>query len=296
MRTILATWDRPGEVAIQASVTSSQNGGSLLDCLERGLAAAEEDPNLVAIGRGSIPNSDGELELDASIMDGTTLEAGAVCSVRGILPVISVARKVMETTPHVMLAGEQARRFAIAHGFSPQNLMTSGMIDRYEEFLAGSKKAKDYVHVIDDNEGHDTVTMLATEGGQCAAASSTSGMPFKLPGRVGDSPIIGAGVYADDEAGCAGATGLGEELWKACASFRVVECMRGGDSPQEACEKVIRHMIRRQPKATSLPCVVFALSPGGEWGAAISTGEFQLWVARDGAMEKHSFSGLADRH
>lgn len=280
MSTILATWNQPGKVAIDAAKAKLEGGGSILDCLEAGLAAAEDDPHLIAIGRGSLPNTDGEIELDASMMEGTNLTCGAVCGVRGILPIISVARKVM-ATPHLMLCGDQARRFAISEGFEPQNLVTAEMVERWEIFMKSPEHGRKYVHTADDPP-HDTVTMLGVREGRTAAASSTSGMPFKMPGRVGDSPIIGAGIYADDEGGCAGATGWGEELWKACASFRVVEAMKRGLTAQEACEECIRHMHRRHPNKFRLPCVVLALSPQGDHGAACGGGEFDLWIMKDG--------------
>ena len=137
MTTFLATWREPGEVAVRAAWTRFAAGGSARDAVEAGLAACELDPRLLAIGLGSLPNSDGEIELDASIMDGETLEAGAVCAVRGIVPVISVARRVMEDTPHVMLAGDQARRFAIEKGFVPRNLITAEIERRFDEWKAG---------------------------------------------------------------------------------------------------------------------------------------------------------------
>ncbi len=288
---MLSTWKRPGEVAIQAAEAAQKNGGELLDWLEQGLATAENDPELIAIGRGSVPNSDGDLELDASVMRGDTLNAGAVCGVRGILPVISVARMVMEKTEHVMLCGDQARRFAIENGIPPQNLMTAEALKRFDTWVADPERAARYVHTSEDPP-HDTITMLGLHGGSCIAASSTSGMPFKLPGRVGDSPIVGAGIYADDEVGCAGATGWGEELWKACASFRTVEGMRRGLSPTEACEETIRHMMRRQPGCIDKPCVVLALNMKGEYGAAVSGGEFDLWVSGDGETRSLHYTGL----
>lgn len=286
MTVLLSTWQEPGQVAIEAAWKARLAGADLLSTLESGLSAAELDPSLMAIGLGSLPNSDGELELDAAIMDGRDLSAGAVCAVRGICPVISVAKRVMEDTPHVMLAGDQARRFAIQQGFRPQNLMTAECIARYEEWRKDPVRTeKRYVHTASEDHG-DTVTMLGLEeGGHCAAASATSGISWKKPGRVGDSPIIGAGIYADDESGCAGATGLGEELWKACASFRAVEFMRQGRSAQEACDEVVRQMVRRQPASLSMMCVVLALRKDGDVGAATTTGEFPLWVCRDGAME-----------
>jgi N4-(beta-N-acetylglucosaminyl)-L-asparaginase len=136
--------------------------------------------------------------------------------------------------------------------------------------------------------------MLGLEDpGHMVAASSTSGIAWKLPGRVGDSPIIGAGIYADDEAGAAGATGLGEELWKACASFRTVEAMRRGLSPQKACEETILHMIRRQTGAAEHACVVFAINKDGEYGAATTQGVFHLWACVDGEISVQEHSALA---
>ena len=300
MRTMVSTWLRPGEVAIRAAVEKSSQGGSVLDCLEHGLAVAEDDPELIAIGRGAVPNSDGEIELDASVMDGKDLSAGAVCSLRGILPAISVARMVKERTPHVMLSGEQARRFAMLNGLVPQNLVTAEVCRRYEEFLKSPERAKAYVHSIEDRIGvdeppHDTITMLGREDGNFIAASSTSGLPFKLPGRVGDSPIIGAGIYADDEAGCAGATGMGEELWKAMASFRAVEYMRNGLSAQQACDAVVEQMVRRQPASHKRECVVLALDKNGGYGAANTFGVFDLWVAEGDKISSHRYEGVVGK-
>lgn len=281
MPTVLATWNEPGKVAIDAANSAGDAGADLMTMLEMGLAAAELDPSLIAIGLGSVPNAHGELELDAAIMDGRTLTAGAVCAVRGIVPAISVARKVMEKTPHIMLAGDYARQFAIEQGFEPRNLMTDDSIRRYDEWRAGRKPVDYYVHA----SSHDTVTMLGLDGGRLVAASSTSGLPFKRPGRVGDSPIVGAGIYADDEIGAAGATGDGEELWRACASFRTVQNMGRGMSPQEACEETISHMKRRQAHLLDLPCVVLALGKDGRFGAACTRDEFPLWVSIDGRVE-----------
>jgi isoaspartyl peptidase/L-asparaginase-like protein (Ntn-hydrolase superfamily) len=286
MPTILATWNEPGKVAVEAAVAKLEQGGQILDCLEAGLIAVEDDPQFVAIGRGSLPNADGELELDASIMDGRDLSAGAVCAMRGILPAITVARWVKERTPHVMLAGDQARRFAIEQGLYPQNLMTAESVKRYEEWLRSPEVQQRYVHSV-----RDTVTMLGKEDpSHFVAASSTSGWSFKKPGRVGDSPIVGAGIYADDEAGAAGATGWGEELWKACASFRTVEHMKSGMTAQEACEATVRHMMRRQPKSLEIACVVLAVDKQGAYGAATTKGAFHLWAYRDGktTVQEHT--------
>ena len=290
MTTFLATWEKPGKKAVETAWASHLAQRDLRGCLEDGLAACELDPTFLAIGLGSLPNSDGELELDAAMMDGADLEVGAVCAVRGIVPVISVARRVLEDTRHNMLAGDQARRFAIEKGFRPQNLVTAEVARQYDLWRAGQVSEAEYLHSSDDHG--DTVTMLGVQDGHGVAASATSGWAWKMPGRVGDSPIVGAGIYADDEVGYAGATGLGEELWKACASFRAVEFMRRGASPADACREVVEIMIRRQPHACDMPCVVLAMDNDGNYGAALTTGEFELWVCRDGEIHMESFQGL----
>lgn len=284
MTTLLATWEEPGDVAIRAAWARKAEGGNLADALEAGLSAAELDPNLIMVGLGSLPNAEGELELDASMMRGSDLLCGAVCAVRNICPVIRLARIVMEETPHILIAGDQARKFAIERGFKTRQLLTPKVLERWERWKENPTPLDVYEHA------HcDTVTMLGFEDGQLMAASSTSGWPFKQPGRVGDSPIFGAGIYADDEVGAAGATGLGEELWKAVASFRAVEFMRRGMTPQEACDEVVRHMLRRQPKAGFMPSAVMAINNQGDVGASITADKFPLWICRDGQMELKVF-------
>ena len=290
MTTFLGTWEKPGEKAVKTAWQSHQAGRNLRSALEDGLAACELDPTFLAICLGSLPNSDGELELDAAMMDGADLEVGAVCAVRGIVPVISVARRVLEDTRHNMLAGDQARRFAIEKGFRPQNLVTAEVARQYDLWRAGQISDREYTHTSDDHG--DTVTMLGLQDGHLVAASATSGWAWKMPGRVGDSPIVGAGIYADNEVGAAGATGLGEELWKACASFRATEFMRRGASPQDACNEVVEIMARRQPHACDMPCVVLAMDTEGNFGAALTTGEFELWVCRDGEFSMIRYEGI----
>lgn len=293
----LATWLEPGEATIREAWRQHEAGSSLETCLVEGLSVAELDPHLIAIGLGSVPNEDGDLELDASIMDGATLEAGAVCAVRGICPVIKVAQSVLRDTNEVMIAGEQARRYALEIGMEPRVTHTPDSIRRHDLWRNATDKSAHYVHTMDDPTGQihgDTVTILGMTNGHIMAASSTSGLPFKRPGRVGDSPIIGAGIYADDEVGAAGATGSGEELWRASASMRTIEAMKHGLSPQEACEETIRFMIRRLPRSVDRPCAVFAMNKHGQWGAAVTVEEFPLWVCTDGNFELHRYVGLAE--
>lgn len=286
---MLATWNEPGKIAIDSAIQTLESGKPMIDALCQGMAVAEDDPKLVSIGRGSDPNSDGELELDASIMRGKDLAAGSVCAMRGILPAIQVARWVMERTPHVMLAGDQARRFAIEQGLLPQNLMTAESVRSYEAWSKDRKPMGEYRHVA-TKPAPDTITMLGLDSERSfTAVCSTSGLSFKRPGRVGDSPIVGAGIYADDEVGAAGATGWGEELIKACASFRTVQWMERGMSPSEACRETIRYMVRRQPNSLVLPCVVFALRSDGAFGAATTKGVFDLWVYESGSLERKTY-------
>ena len=171
--------------------------------------------------------------------------------------------------------------------------LTAENIRRYEEWKINPSEAeRKYIHAVEDMHG-DTVTMLGLEeGGHFVAASSTSGTAWKMPGRVGDSPIIGAGIYADDEVGAAGATGWGEELWKGVASFRAVEAMRRGLSPQDAAEETVRQLIRRQPRSRDMACVVLAIDRKGQVGAATTKEEFPLWICRDGEMELRVYAAL----
>ena len=288
---MLASWEVTGKVALEGAISAFNEGQSVIRCLEHGLALAEDDPGLVSIGRGSLPNSDGEIELDASIMDGADLSCGAVCAMRGILPAITVARYVMEKTPHVMLAGDQARRFAMECGMRPQNLMTPNNIEHYGTYLESKEGAKAYIHTVDEMHA-DTITMLGKEDEHFSAACSTSGLPYKLPGRVGDSAIIGAALFADDQVGSAGATGWGEDLWKQCASVRAIDAMRNGMSPLEACEYVMKAMVSRMPDSAGRHNVVFAMGLDGYHGAACTHKKFDLWVYHDGETTMDTYQPL----
>ncbi|HEV2471325.1 MAG TPA: N(4)-(beta-N-acetylglucosaminyl)-L-asparaginase, partial [Chthonomonadales bacterium] len=224
-------------------------GGSALDAVEQAANVTEEDPEASSVGYGGMPNAEGVVELDAAIMDGALHRAGAVGGLSGIRRPISVARKVMETTHHVFLVGYNARRFAIRNDFPEHDLTTEFSRSRYREWrLAHS--APEVAHFHDQaavDEDHDTIGLCALDGdGNVAAGCTTSGLAWKTPGRVGDSPIIGSGLYADNEVGCAAATGDGDEMMKACLSYRIVMLMELGATPQHACEEALRYLLRKR--------------------------------------------------
>jgi isoaspartyl peptidase/L-asparaginase-like protein (Ntn-hydrolase superfamily) len=284
----VSTWPDAGGPCARKAAESYARSKDLLTACEHGLIEVEMDPRFHAIGFGGLPNADGEQELDAGLMDGRTLDAGAVCAVRGIVPVISLARKVLEQTPHVMLAGDQAVRFALANGFERRSLQSENSLKRYEAWRE-NRHAAEVAHLV-----HDTVTIVGREEpGHVVAACSTSGLAWKLPGRVGDSPIVGGGFYADDEAGAAGATGVGEDIWRFMLSFRAVEFMRAGATAQVACDRSIAMMVERKPETREQVSAVFAVSKTGDWGAAASKKGFVAWTSIDGKIDSHEIPGAS---
>lgn len=275
----IATWNF-GKTAVQVSGEALSNGSSALDAVERGINVIELDPNESSVGYGGLPNEQGIVELDAAIMDGTRLNAGSVAALQGIKTPISVARKVMEKTKHLMLVGNGATEFATKVGFQPENLLTEKSKAAWEAWKRENQRNPYWSH-----ESHDTIGLVALDiSGNIAAGCSTSGIAYKLPGRVGDSPIIGSGLYADSEVGGAAATGLGEEIAKFCSSFLVVEFMRNGYDPQSACELVIKRILERRPQAKEVGIGLIALDKQGRFGAAsIRPGfPYAVWSAEFG--------------
>lgn len=237
---VISTWSH-GMPANEAAWEIISKGGKAVDAVEAGARVPEADPESMSVGLGGLPDRDGKVTLDACIMDETG-NAGSVSFLQNIKHPISVARKVMDETPHVMLAGEGALIFAKSVGFTEEDLLTPAAKKAWEDWLLTSE----YKPVI-NIENHDTIGLLAMDkSGNLSGACTTSGLAYKMHGRVGDSPIIGAGLYVDNEVGAATATGLGEAVLKTCGSFLVVELMRQGASAQEACETAVKRIAAKQ--------------------------------------------------
>ncbi|MBS1508086.1 MAG: N(4)-(beta-N-acetylglucosaminyl)-L-asparaginase [Bacteroidetes bacterium] len=259
---VVSTWNFGVGANAEAWKVLSKNGRAL-DAVEAGVQVPEGDPKETSVGLGGLPDRDGRVTLDACIMD-EQANCGAVACLEHIVHPISVARKVMEKTPHVMLVGDGALQFALANGFKKENLLTEESEKAWKEWL---KKAE--YKPIANIENHDTIGMIALDANQnLSGACTTSGMAYKIHGRVGDSPIIGAGLFVDNEIGAATSTGVGEEVIRICGSHLVVELMRQGNSPQQACELAVKRIVKNQPKKSKEIQVGFlAISKNGEVGA-----------------------------
>ena len=262
---VLSTW-RFGIQANEEAWKVLSQGGKALDAVEKGVRLVEDDPNERSVGYGGRPDRDGRVTLDACIMD-EKANIGSVASLEHIKNPISVARAVMEKTPHVMLVGDGALQFAVSQGFEKINLLTPESEKEWKDWL----KTSEYKPVV-NIENHDTIGMIALdEHGNLSGACTTSGMAFKMHGRVGDSPIIGAGLFVDNEVGAATATGHGEEVIRTCGSHLVVELMRQGKSPQQACEEAVKRIYKnfvnqnRNVKDTQIGFI--AINKFGETGA-----------------------------
>lgn len=262
---VLSTW-RFGIDANRAAWEILSKNGRALDAVEAGVKIPEGDPTERSVGLGGRPDRDGRVTLDACIMDDFS-NIGSVACLEHIVHPISVARAVMEKTPHVMLVGEGALSFALEQGFKKEKLLTSESEAEWKEWL----KKSEYNPKV-NIENHDTIGMIALDThGNLSGACTTSGMAFKMHGRVGDSPIIGAGLYVDNEVGAATATGHGEEVIRISGCHAVVELMRQGFSPEEACKKAVERIIlsakKRGKSLTDLQIGFIAINKKGEHGA-----------------------------
>ncbi|MGO4222930.1 N(4)-(beta-N-acetylglucosaminyl)-L-asparaginase [Lysobacter sp. TAF61] len=287
---VVSTWDF-GIGANTAAWRVLGAGGSALDAVEAGARWAEADLCNPTVGHCGNPDRDGVLTLDASIMDGDG-RCGAVAAIEDIAHPVSVARAVMEKTPHVLLVGAGAQQFAVAQGFEKTPLLTDQARQAWREWL----KSAQYAPQINaerqqrpgDKSNHDTLGILALDSqGRLAGACTTSGMAWKLHGRVGDSPIVGAGLYVDNEVGAATASGVGEEMVRNAASFLVVELMRQGRSPADACREAIERVVRKRPEASrNLQVCFLALNRDGEVGAFALHKGF-VYALHDGGAGPH---------
>ena len=273
---VISTWEH-GLPANLAAAEILEKGGKSLDAVEAGARIPEADPNVMTVGYGSYPDRDGFVTLDACMMNEKG-EAGSVSFLQHIKHPISVARMVMEKTPHVMLAGEGALQFALENGFEKEDLLTEKAKQAWEEW-----KIKSEYKPIINIENHDTISILAIDkNGDLSGACTTSGMAFKMHGRVGDSPVIGAGIFCDNEIGGAAATGQGELVLKTLGSFLVVELMRNGMSPKDACKEAVMRIVKKIPDYQKSQIGYIAINKAGETGAYCLHPGFNFALYRDG--------------
>ena len=292
---VISTWDF-GKEANAAAWEILRTGGKALDAVETGVKVPEADPNNQSVGLGGRPDRDGRVTLDACIMDENS-RCGSVACLEHIVHAISVARLVMEKTPHVMIVGDGALQLALANGFKKENLLTPKSEQEWKDWL----KESHYEPVMNtenehsrkgqgtpgDEKNHDTIGMIAMDkNGDMSGACTTSGMAYKMHGRVGDSPIIGAGLYVDNEVGAATSTGVGEEVIRIVGSHLVVELMRQGADPETACKKAVERIVARNPAAAKQVQVGFlAMNKKGEYGAYALQEGF-TYAVRSGKEEK----------
>ena len=257
---VIATWSVAQ--ATKKAWQSMEQGSSALDAVIAGCGVEEANAQGQSVGIGGLPDRDGRVTLDACVMNEKG-DYGAVLCMQNIKHPIAVARKVMEDTPHVILAGVGAEEFAVSQGFKRENLLTEQSKKDWETW----KKTSKYKPII-NIENHDTIGMLAVDkNGTISGGCTTSGLAYKMAGRVGDSAIIGSGLFVDNEIGAATATGLGEEVLKTVGSYLIVELIRQGKSPQEACELAIKRIIEKTPNFEDFQVGYIAVNKKGETGA-----------------------------
>jgi N4-(beta-N-acetylglucosaminyl)-L-asparaginase len=299
---VVSTWDF-GKPANEEAWKFLGKGSRAVDAVEAGVKIPEADPKNHSVGYAGYPDRDGRVTLDACIMD-EHYNCGSVMCLEYIKHPISVAKLVMEKTPHVILVGDGALQFALANGFTKENLLTPESEAAWKKWLQTSKyepirniENKSYEPSPGHGEmpggpnNHDTIGMIALDAsGNLGGACTTSGMAYKMHGRVGDSPVIGAGLYVDNEVGAATSTGVGEEVIRIVGSFLVVELMRQGLSPEEACKKAVERIISRNPEQAKKVQVGFlALNKKGEYGAYALQKGFTFAVKSN--AEEKTYSG-----
>ena len=301
-----------GKEALRQAWPILSAGGRAMDAVEKGANVIEVDPEDTSVGYGGLPNAEGVVQLDASCMDGRTYNAGSVAAIEGIKTPSSVARLVMERTDHVMIVGRAATEFAKSFGFVEEDLLTPRSREIWlrwreghdehdywgpPEHLRGKGGATDSAPSMQGpvEYHHGTTNVLAIDhNGDVAGITTTSGMSWKIPGRIGDSPIIGAGLYVDNSVGAAGATGRGEDVIKSCASYFIVMRMGAGRSPQQACEDAIEMIVDRYRAIGNdyVPGEKFvAINKDGAYGCAwmgYAPGKPALTVHHAGGLEQYT--------
>jgi len=281
---ILSTWNF-GLPANEVAIKALSDGGNAMDAAEAGARHAESDEQNNSVGYGGLPDEKGNVTLDACVMDSNG-NAGSVAFIQNIKHPVSVARKVMEETKHVMLVGEGARQFAVSNGFKEIDLLTAKSEEEWKKWLKERRE-------MTPHETHDTISVLVQDkNGDLAGACTTSGWAYKMHGRVGDSPIIGAGLFVDNEVGSAAATGLGEEVIKTTGSFLVVELMRQGYTPNEACSEALNRVIKAHNGNPDFQIGYIALRKDGEAGAACLKWSFDYALAKNGQNKLFNIKGM----
>ena len=270
---IVSTWPF-GKASNDAALKILTAGGAPLDAVEQGIWVTESDAKNRSVGLSGAPNAAGVVQLDSCIMSGPGHKAGSVAGIEGIKHPISAARRVMEKTTHVLLVGEGARMFALEQGLESVEIDSQKRNEAWMKERAAKHAAKP-----PGPGNHDTIALLILAAdGNVYGGCSTSGLAGKLPGRVGDSPIIGSGLYVDNDVGAAGSTGVGENVMRYCATFLIVELMRQGMSPEQACTEVIRRIARIDPKGFKTDINFIALDKQGRFGAAGTSKGFKYSV------------------
>lgn len=282
---VISTWNH-GLAANEEAWKILVNGGKAIDAVENGVMVTEVDLSNRSVGIGGRPDASGHVTLDACIMDEHS-RCGSVAYLEGIKHPVSVARAVMEHTQHVMLVGKGAYEFAVDNGFEKSKTPLKEVKKDWQEWKKEEKEKAKRPEI--NHENHDTIGMLAIDAeGNLSGSCTTSGWAYKMPGRVGDSPIIGAGLFVDNEIGAACATGLGEAIIRIAGSHTVVEAMRHGATPQEACEMAVRRIIAKHDDLTGLQCGFIAMNKKGEVGA------FSVYNGFNYALKDNANSGMID--
>lgn len=278
MHGIIATW-RMAKEGIEQGFEQLNQNGKASDAIETAIKAVEDFPYYKSVGYGGLPNEDQVVELDAGYMDGDTFDVGAICAIKDFANPISIAKKLSEEKVNNILVSYGAEKYAREHHFEEKEMLT----DRAKAFYRKKKKElEQQAQELKPYDGHDTVGMVCIdENGTVVAGTSTSGLFMKKPGRIGDSPFVGSGFYADSEVGGATATGLGEDLMKGCISYEIVRLMKEGLTPQQACEKAVNDLDASLKKRRTVAgdLSVVAMNNKGEFGCATNIEGFSFSVA-----------------